>query len=181
MKYVSDCSPSSRQGDCWTLKVSSFSLAGDVTSLIPGKSTDDEIVLEGRLSEGEFEWTLKRMSIFSSFSSSRSFSSLTSVSNARTRSSKDSVYPLGKARRLSLSLVLHSNPTLAHCEQHGVIPSHRIFLLRHLSHACVILLWALVPTLITFIGRIPGMIAVHSSVQVLFVYGWRDQWISRVH
>lgn len=48
--------------------------------------------------------------------------------------------------------------------QQGVIPSQRIFLLRHLSQACAIRLWALVPTLITFIGSIPGMVAVHSDI-----------------
>lgn len=100
---------------------------------------------------------LDNISIFSSFSSNRSFNSLTSPSSTLTLSSSDSVYPLGKALRLSLSLVLHSNPTFAHCEQHGRIPSHLIFLLLHLSQACAILLCALVPTLITFIGRIPGI------------------------
>lgn len=96
-------------------------------------------------------------SIFSSFSSSKFFRSLTSASRVRTRSSSDSVYPRGKALRLNLSLVLHSKPTFAHCEQHGRIPSHRIFLLLHLSHACAIRLCELEPTLITFIGRMPGM------------------------
>ena len=35
----------------------------------------------------------------------------------------------------------------------------RTFLLLHLSQACAILLCALVPTLITFIGSIPGIVA----------------------
>ena len=135
------------------------------TCLTSAGSSADDGALEGRLKDGELGWILDSISIFSSFSSKRSFNSLTSVSNALTRSSKDSVYPLGNARRLSLSLVLHSKPTLAHCEQHGVIPSHRIFLLRHLSQACAILLCALVPTLITFIGRIPGMVVDRSSVR----------------
>lgn len=67
-------------------------------------------------------------------------------------------YPLGKARRLNLSLVLHSNPTLEHCEQHGRMPSHRIFLLRHRSQAWAIRLCELDdPTLIIFMGKIPGI------------------------
>jgi hypothetical protein len=99
------------------------------------------------------------MSIFSSFSSSNCFNSRTSASRPRTRSSSDSVYPLGKALRLSLSLVLHSNPTLAHWEQQGLTPSHRIFLLRQRSHACAILLEVALPTLIIFMGNMPGMVA----------------------
>ncbi|TGO81302.1 hypothetical protein BPOR_1217g00010 [Botrytis porri] len=56
------------------------------------------------------------------------------------------------ARRLNLSLVLHSNPTPEHCEQHGRMPSHRIFLLRHLSQAWAIRLCELdVPTFMIFI------------------------------
>ena len=35
--------------------------------------------------------------------------------------------------------------------------SHLIFLLRHLSHAWAMRLWALLPTRMTFIGRIPGI------------------------
>lgn len=108
---------------------------------------------------GENEWMRDSTSIFSSFSSSRSLRSLTSASNDRTRSSKDSVYPRGKARRLSLSLVLHSKPTLAHWVQHGRTPSQRIFLLLQRSQAWAIRLWEPLPTLITFIGRIPGMLA----------------------
>jgi hypothetical protein len=100
------------------------------------------------------------MSIFSSFSSSSSFKSRTSASNTRTRSSNDSVYPLGNARRLSLSLVLHSNPTLVHCVQLGRIPSHRIFLERHRSQAWAMRLWQVEPTLITFMGSIPGILGV---------------------
>lgn len=119
---------------------------------------------EGDLTEavrcgGVNECILDKTSIFSSFSSSRSFKSLTSVSRLLTRSSSDSVYPRGKARRLSLSLVRHSKPTLAHCEQQGRTPSQRIFLLRHRSQAWAIRLVVPVPpTLITFIGKIPGML-----------------------
>ena len=102
---------------------------------------------------------LDSMSIFSSFSSSRSFRSRTSASRTRTRSSSDSVYPRGKALRLSLSLVRHSKPTLEHCEQVGRMPSHRIFLLRQRSQAWAIRLCELVPTLMTFMGRIPGIVA----------------------
>ena len=75
---------------------------------------------------GEKLCSRESISIFSSFSSSRSFNSRTSASSPRTRSSKDSVYPLGNARRLSLSLVLHSKPTLAHCVQHGRMPSQLV-------------------------------------------------------
>lgn len=107
-----------------------------------------------------FECILDNMSIFSSFSSSKSFNSRTSDSKFLTLSSKLSVYPLGNALRLSLSLVLHSKPTFEHCEQHGRMPSQRIFLLRQRSHACAILLCALCPTLITFIGSIPGMLVI---------------------
>lgn len=99
------------------------------------------------------------ISIFSSFSSNKSFNSRTSASKPRTRSSSDSVYPRGKARRLSLSLVLHSNPTLAHWVQHGLTPSQRIFLLRQRSQACAIRFCVELPTLIIFIGRMPGMLA----------------------
>lgn len=67
-------------------------------------------------------------------------------------------YPLGNARRLNLSLVLHSNPTPEHCEQHGRMPSQRIFLLRHLSQACAIRLCeADEPTFMIFMGKIPGI------------------------
>ena len=99
------------------------------------------------------------MSIFSSFSSNKSLSSRTSHSKARTLSSRDSVYPRGNARLLSLSLVRHSKPTLAHCEQQGRMPSQRIFLLRQRSQAWAIRLCELVPTLITFMGSIPGILA----------------------
>src|SRR5450755_1969934 len=78
---------------------------------------------------GEKECILERRSIFSSFSSNSSFNSLTSPSRERTRSSNDSVYPRGNALLLSLSLVLHSKPTLAHWVQQGRMPSQRIFLL----------------------------------------------------
>jgi hypothetical protein len=106
-----------------------------------------------------FECIFDSMSIFSSFSSSKSFNSLTSASKVRTLSSNDSVYPRGNARRLSLSLVLHSKPTFEHCEQHGRIPSHLIFLLRQRSQAWAIRLCEFDPTFITFIGSIPGMFA----------------------
>jgi hypothetical protein len=125
-----------------------------------GGEADVDSVIDGRL----FECILESMSIFSSFSSSKSFNSLTSASRARTLSSNDSVYPRGKARRLSLSLVLHSKPTFEHCEQQGRIPSHRIFLLRHRSQACAIRLCELVPTLITFIGSIPGILLAFSRM-----------------
>jgi hypothetical protein len=112
-----------------------------------------------RCDAGENECILDKTSIFSSFSSNRSFKSFTSVSRLRTRSSKDSVYPRGKARRLSLSLVRHSKPTLAHCEQQGRTPSQRIFLLRQRSQAWAMRLCVPVPpTLITFMGKIPGML-----------------------
>jgi hypothetical protein len=39
------------------------------------------------------------------------------------------------------------------------MPSQRIFLLRHRSQAWAILLCELDPTLITFIGNIPGILA----------------------
>jgi hypothetical protein len=41
--------------------------------------------------------------------------------------------------------------------QLGLIPSHLIFFERQRSQACAILGWALEPTLITFMGKIPGM------------------------
>ncbi len=117
---------------------------------------DVDVAIDGR----RFECIFDSMSIFSSFSSNKSFNSLTSASNERTLSSNDSVYPLGNALRLSLSLVLHSNPTFEHCEQHGRIPSHRIFLLLQRSQAWAIRLCELDPTLITFIGSIPGILLV---------------------
>jgi hypothetical protein len=133
------------------------SLAGSSSAFTCAELPGDREV-EHLRDGGEKLCIRESISIFSSFSSSKSFNSLTSASSPRTRSSRDSVYPLGKARRLSLSLVLHSNPTLAHCVQHGRIPSHLIFLLRHLSQACAIRLWVLLPTRMTFIGNIPGML-----------------------
>ncbi len=63
--------------------------------------------------------------------------------------------------------VLQSKPTLEHWVQQGVMPSQRIFLLRHLSQACAILLCALVPTLMTFMGKMPGMIVVHPDIRLI--------------
>lgn len=156
MKYESAFSASSKHGDCCTLNVSCF---GSCIAVLGFDSVEGEVgeVVDRRWEPG---WTFERMSIFSSFSSNKSFSSFTSVSSALTRSSNDSVYPRGKALLLSLSLVLHSKPTLAHWVQQGVMPSQRIFLLRHRSQAWAILLCALVPTLITFMGSMPGIIAV---------------------
>jgi hypothetical protein len=156
-KYASWFVSSSRKGDCCTLKVSSFSCDSSRASEDAGEGIDG---LLGAWALGECECMRESMSIFSSFSSSKSFSSRTSDSSVRTRSSSDSVYPRGNARRLSLSLVLHSNPTLVHCVQLGRIPSHRIFLERHRSQACAMRAWQLDPTLITFMGKIPGMSAV---------------------
>jgi len=157
-KYESLFRSSSRSGACCTLNVSSFSCDSSRTSEDPGEC------IEGRLAVGnavgERACMRDNMSIFSSFSSSRSFRSRTSASNTRTRSSNDSVYPLGNARRLSLSLVLHSNPTFVHCVQLGRMPSHRIFFERHRSQAWAMRLWQLEPTLITFMGSIPGILGV---------------------
>ena len=135
--------------------------------------------MDGRLAvenaAGERACMRDSMSIFSSFSSRRSFRSRTSASSMRTRSSSDSVYPLGNARRLSLSLVLHSNQTLVHCVQLGRMPSHRIFLERHRSQAWAMRLWQAEPTLITFMGSIPGILASFVTrrrwCQVVFVQG----------
>ena len=158
MTYVSEFSASRRKGDCWTWNVSSLRTSSAAASLVSAvEGGDGNCALRRRVADpGSMR---VNMSIFSSFSSKRSFNSLTSASNARTRSSNDSVYPRGKALRLSLSLVLHSNPTLEHCEQHGRMPSQRIFLLLHLSQACAIRLCAVVPNLIVFIGRMPGMMS----------------------
>lgn len=49
------------------------------------------------------------------------------------------------------------------------MPSQRIFLLRHLSQAWAIRLCELVPTLMTFMGRIPGILAVFLSPFLLHV------------
>lgn len=139
----------------------------------PGTAVDGEAWAAGERDfwEGEAnEWIRESSSIFSSFSSRRPLSSRTSDSNDRTRSSNDSVYPRGNARRLNLSLVLHSNPTAEHWLQHGRMPSHLIFLLRHRSQAWAIRLWGLLPTLITFIGRIPGMVATRFVMPELSKY-----------
>lgn len=151
----SDTSESSCNGTACTRKVSSL-FDGESAGL--SMTTGDE--LNGDFDILRLSCMRDSISIFSSFSSNKSFNSLVSPSSTLTRSSSDSVYPRGNARRLSLSLVLHSNPTFAHWEQHGRIPSHRIFLLLQRSHACAILLCAVIPTLITFIGRIPGIFAV---------------------
>lgn len=141
------------------MKVSSFSCDSSLASEVAGDCTDGRRPFANAC--GECEWSRDSMSIFSSFSSSNSFSSRTSPSKSRTRSSSDSVYPLGNARRLSLSLVLHSKPTLVHCVQLGRMPSQRIFLERHRSQACAMRDWQLDPTLITFMGNIPGMLAMY--------------------
>jgi len=164
---------SSRCGACCTLNVSSLSCDASRLWLEAGECVDGRVAAEG--ADGECEWIRDSMSIFSSFSSSSSFSSRTSASSTRTRSSNDSVYPLGKARRLSLSLVLHSNPTFVHCVQLGRMPSHRIFFERQRSQAWAMRLWQLEPTLITFMGKIPGMVAAvgygGGDAVVLFVLG----------
>ncbi len=132
MNNESEFSRSSREGDCCTWNVLSLlSSAAEFFSTAEVGESESDVLRDG----DEYERILDNISIFSSFSSSIFFSSRISASNDRTLSSSDSVYPRGKARRLSLSLVLHSNPTLAHCEQHGRIPSHLIFLLRHRSQA----------------------------------------------
>jgi hypothetical protein len=159
-KYASLFRSSSKSGACCTLNVSSFSCDSSRISEEPGECIDGRCAVECAAGEREFECMRESMSIFSSFSSRRSFNSRASASRMRTRSSNDSVYPLGKARRLSLSLVLHSNPTLVHCVQLGRMPSHRIFFERHRSQAWAMRLWQLEPTLITFIGKIPGIMAV---------------------
>lgn len=158
MKKESESSTPNSSGDACTRNVSSFNGGELLVSMGDlGLALD---ALDCALSEGAiclFPCILDKRSIFSSFSSRRSFNSRTSVSRALTRSSSDSVYPRGKARRLNLSLVRHSNPTLAHWEHVGRVPSQRIFLLRQRSQACAMRLWALLPTLMTFIGRMPGM------------------------
>jgi hypothetical protein len=157
MKYESEFSTPSNNGEACTLKVSSlgggealFSFLVSCGEGLAGDPTDCR----------RFLCIFESISIFSSRSSRRSFRSRSSASSCRTRSSSDSVYPRGNARRLSLSLVLHSKPTVAHCEHVGLMPSHRIFLLRQRSQAWAIRLCELVPTLMTFIGRIPGILAV---------------------
>ena len=114
------------------------SAVSDRTSDFKSVAAEGDNDLEFLRDVGEKDCRRDSMSIFSSFSSRRSFNSRTSDSSCRTRSSSDSVYPRGKALRLSLSLVLHSKPTLEHWVQHGRTPSHLIFLLLHLSQACAI-------------------------------------------
>ncbi len=160
MKYESQFSAPRSSGDAWMRNTSSF--GGVASFLVSG----EDAAVDGR----RFECIFESKSIFSSFSSSKSFNSRTSASKVRTLSSNDSVYPLGKARRLSLSLVLHSKPTLAHCEQHGLIPSHRIFLLRHRSQAWAIRACEFDPTFITFIGSIPGILVVVETNVSMWVY-----------
>jgi hypothetical protein len=154
MKYESEFAAPSNNGDACTRNTSSFGGVCAASLRISEEGVLVDVAIDGR----RFERIFDSISIFSSFSSNKSFNSLTSPSKDRTLSSNDSVYPLGKALRLSLSLVLHSNPTFAHCEQHGRIPSHRIFLLLQRSQAWAIRLCELDPTLITFIGSIPGII-----------------------
>jgi hypothetical protein len=153
-KTESQFSSSNNSGDCWILNKSSLSTLSSLLSI--SGDVDGRRGLNSGC--GECECILDSISIFSSFSSSKSFSSRTSASNALTLSSNDSVYPLGNARRLNLSLVLHSKPTLMHCEQLGRMPSQRIFLERQRSHACAMRAWAALPTLMTFMGRMPGMV-----------------------
>src|SRR5271170_2718110 len=62
--------------------------------------------------------------------SSKALASRSSFSSVRTRCSRDSVYPRGKARLLSLSEVLHSNPTWIHCvNYHKISPAELIQIL----------------------------------------------------
>jgi hypothetical protein len=136
MKNESESSTPSKSGEACTLKVSSFNGGGLLVSM--GDLGLEPEAFDCVLSANDdclFPCILDSKSIFSSFSSRRSLSSRTSVSRALTRSSSDSVYPRGNARRLSLSLVRHSKPTLAHCEHVGRVPSHRIFLLLQRSQA----------------------------------------------
>lgn len=174
---VEEAPPTSEVDVAERISTSKTSSLADSNSCLTCSMLAGDRFVEHFRDGGEKLCSRESISIFSSFSSSRSFNSRTSASSPRTRSSRDSVYPLGNARRLSLSLVLHSKPTLAHCVQHGRMPSqlgksqrhiehfvplamaHRIFLLLHRSHAWAILACALVPTLITFIGRIPGMLS----------------------
>lgn len=158
-KYPLLLSTFSSNGEACTLKISS--LSGDAGH---SRMSDGDGARFEQCDSRRFECIFDNMSIFSSFSSSRSFNSRISPSKVRTRSSSDSVYPRGNALRLNLSLVLHSKPTFEHCEQHGRIPSHLIFLLRHLSHACAIRAWLLLPTLITFMGSMPGILALTTLV-----------------
>lgn len=152
MKYESEVSDPSNNGEACTRNTSSF---GGVDSFVVSLTG---VVAEDDTGDRLLECIFDNISIFSSLSSNKSLSSLTSASKDRTLSSKDSVYPRGKALRLSLSLVLHSKPTLAHCEQHGRMPSHRIFFDRHLSQAWAMRLCEACPTLITFMGSIPGIL-----------------------
>jgi hypothetical protein len=185
MKNESESSTPNRSGEAWTRNVSSFN-GGELLVSVGDLGLAPE-AFDCALSPQDVclcPCILDRRSIFSSFSSSKSFNSRTSVSRALTRSSSDSVYPRGNARRLNLSLVRHSKPTLAHWEHVGRVPSQRIFLLRHRSQAWAIRLWALLPTLITFIGRMPGMVgeggrglAKHKcreELSLLFVRGVED-------
>lgn len=148
---------------CSTTNSPSSCPAFPITDLLFSGGVDGS--MEGTVVSG---CGLERMSIFSSFSSKETFNSFASVSKTRTRSSSDSVYPLGKALRLSLSLVLHSKPTLAHWVQQGLMPSQRIFLLRHRSQAWAILLWTPVASLITLMGSVgsmPGMAIIYANAQ----------------
>lgn len=138
------------------VNVASFSFFGDSEPKGCCRRLTAEAVLAGGV-YGENEWIRESMSSCSSFASSRVLRSLTSASRDRTLSSSDSVYPRGNALLDSLSDVLHSKPTLEHCVQQGRMPSHRIFLERQRSQACAIRVCEL-PHLMSFMGRIPGMI-----------------------
>ncbi len=88
MKYESESSRSSKNGDCCTLNTSSlFCGMFGFCSIFGIEDTELEDLRDG----DEFECILDNISIFSSFSSSRSFSSRFSASSDRTLSSKDSV------------------------------------------------------------------------------------------
>lgn len=134
MKKLSDPSSAIKHGGCCNLNISSLPTRSE--ALCSGDALPKFVVSEAlRGDEGVCACIFESISIFSSFPSNRSFSSRISHSRILTLSSSDSVYPLGNALLLSLSDVLHSNPTVEHWEQVGVSPSHRIFLLRQRSQA----------------------------------------------
>jgi len=86
MKYESEFSTPSKRGEAWTRKVSSF--VGDPGALFESAAVK---LWEGSLDRPRLPCILESMSIFSSFSSSRSFNSRVSASSTRTLSSRDSV------------------------------------------------------------------------------------------
>lgn len=92
MKYGSEPSASSNKGEAWTSKTSSVDTAA-VDSLVSLTAGDDKDGVGVDRGDGgfRFEYSFDRISIVSSFSSTRSFNSLTSVSNTRTLSSNESV------------------------------------------------------------------------------------------